>query len=132
MSQTFGARLIEERDRLKLSQSDICELTGINRKTQFAYEKDLRYPDAGYLMTLLQNGFDIAYMLTAIRPPRYGAIDEGLLCAVLTAVDAALASIGRTFENDKKAKLIALVYQTSAEKGTVDPVVVQKAIALAS
>jgi transcriptional regulator with XRE-family HTH domain len=130
MPSSFGSRLVEQRDRLGLTQGDICELTGINRKTQFAYEKDQRYPDAGYLTTLLKHGFDVSYLLTGERPPRYGAIHEELLCAVLTAVDATVTSAGHSIAPEKKAKLVALVYQTSAENGQVDPLVVQKAVGL--
>ncbi|CAE6926176.1 hypothetical protein R69927_06858 [Paraburkholderia domus] len=132
MPYSFGARLIEERDRLGLTQGDICESTGINRKTQFAYERDHRYPDAGYLMTLLKQGFDVSYMLSGERPPRYGTVHEDLLCNVLVAVDTGLSRVGRSIDAARKAKLVALLYQTSSETGQVDPIVVQKAIDLLS
>lgn len=124
--------MIEERDRLDLTQGDICESTGINRKTQFAYERDHRYPDAGYLMTLLKLGFDVPYMLSGERPPRYGTVHEELLCNVLVAVDTGLSRAGRSLNASRKAKLVALVYQTASETGQVDQIVAQKAIDLLS
>lgn len=132
MTSTFGARLLEERDRLGLTQTDICEWTDINRRTQSAYEKDQRYPDAGYLMTLLEHDFDVAYLLTGKRAPRYGAVDTELLCSVFTAIEAGLQSTIRTLDVNNKARLFSLIYQASSETGTVDPLVVQKAIDLLS
>jgi transcriptional regulator with XRE-family HTH domain len=132
MTLTFGARLFEERDRLGLTQTDICEWTDINRRTQSAYEKDQRYPDAGYLMTLLEHDFDVSYLLTGKRPPRYGAVDTELLCSVFTAIEAGLQSTSRTLDVNSKARLFSLIYQASSETGSVDPLVVQKAIDLLS
>jgi hypothetical protein len=49
---------------------------------------------------------------------------------VFNAVEAALSAAGQPVDTGKKAKLVALVYQTSAENGQVDPLVVQKAVGL--
>jgi transcriptional regulator with XRE-family HTH domain len=130
MTSTFGSRLLEERDRLRLTQSNICEWTDINRRTQSAYEKDQRYPDAGYLMILLEHGFDVSYLLTGTRPPRHGIVDVELLCNVFTSIEAALQPTKRALDMNDKARLFALVYQASSESGSVDPLVVQKAIEL--
>jgi transcriptional regulator with XRE-family HTH domain len=130
MTSTFGARLLEERDRLRLTQTNICEWTGINRRTQSAYEKDQRYPDAGYLMTLLEHDFDVSYLLTGKRAPRYGTIDTELLCSVFSAIEAGLQSTSRALDVNSKARLFSLIYQASSETGSVDPHVVQKAIDL--
>ncbi|MEM5386698.1 helix-turn-helix transcriptional regulator [Paraburkholderia phymatum] len=130
MTSTFGSRLLEERDRLGLTQTNICEWTDINRRTQSAYEKDQRYPDARYLMTLLEHDFDVSYLLTAKRTSRYGAIDIELLCSVLTAIEACLQSTNCALDVNSKARLCSLIYQASSETGSVDPLVVQKAIDL--
>jgi len=132
MPSTFGSRLAEERDRLGLTQGNISEWTGINRKTQSAYENDQRYPDAGYLMTLIGHGFDVVYLLTSSRPPRYGAVDEQLLRNVFSIIETGASAAGLPMDVEKKAKLFALVYQTSSETGQIDPLIVQKAIALIS
>ncbi|WP_137958832.1 helix-turn-helix domain-containing protein [Burkholderia sp. 4M9327F10] len=130
MTGTVGDRIVAERDRLGIQQGDICAWTGVSRRTQFAYEQGERFPDASYLITLIEHGFDVPYILTGKRPPRYGAIDEDLLRSVFSAVEAALSDAGQTIDTGKKAKLVALVYQTSAENGQVDPLVVQKAVGL--
>lgn len=132
MPSTFGLRLAEERDRLGLTQGNISEWTGINRKTQSAYEKEQRYPDAGYLMTLLEHGFDVSYLLAGKRAPRYGAVDEQLLRSVFAIIETSISAAGHSMDVEKKAKLFALVYQTASETGQVDPLVAQKAIDLLS
>jgi len=132
MPSTFSLRLAEERDRLGLTQGNISEWTGINRKTQSAYEKEQRYPDAGYLMTLLEHGFDVWYLLTGKRAPRYGAVDEQLLQNVFTIIETSISATGHSMDVEKKAKLVALIYQTASETGQVDPLVAQKAIDLIS
>jgi transcriptional regulator with XRE-family HTH domain len=132
MPFTFGSRLVEERDRLGFTQGNIAEWTGINRKTQSAYEKEQRYPDAGYLMTLIEHGVDVAYLLTGKRAARYGAVDEQLLQKVFATIEASISATGIPVDAEKKAKLFALVYQTSSETGQVDPLIVRKAISLIS
>jgi transcriptional regulator with XRE-family HTH domain len=132
MPTTFGLRLAEERNPLGLTQGNISEWTGINRKTQSAYEKEQRYPDAGYLMTLLEHGFDVSYLLTGKRAPRYGAVDEQVLRSVFAIIETSISAAGHSMDVEKKAKLFALVYQTASETGQVDPLVAQKAIDLLS
>ncbi|MEX3968222.1 helix-turn-helix domain-containing protein [Paraburkholderia sp. EG286B] len=132
MPLTFGSRLAEERDRLGFTQGNIAEWTGINRKTQSAYEKEQRYPDAGYLMTLIEHGVDVAYLLTGKRAARYGAVDEQLLQKVFATIEASISDTGIPVDVEKKAKLFALVYQASSETGQVDPLIVRKAISLIS
>jgi transcriptional regulator with XRE-family HTH domain len=130
MRNSMGDRIVAERERLGIQQGDVCTWTGVSRSTQFAYERGERFPDAGYLVTLIEHGFDVPYILTGKRPPRYGAIDEELLRSVFSTVEAALSEAGQFIDTGKKAKLVALLYQTSAENGQVDPVVVQKAVGL--
>ena len=132
MPSTFGSRLVAQRDHLGFSQGDICALTGINRKTQFAYEKDRRYPDAGYLLKLVDANFDVQYILTGQRPPRFSALSQELLQEVLMRVDQELQAAAKVLDATTKAKLAALVYHGAAESGRVDTDLIAKAIALIS
>lgn len=61
--QTIGSRLKAERERIGMSQSDICSLTGVSRKSLFNYENDERSPDAEFLSTLGKSGFDIGFII---------------------------------------------------------------------
>ena len=61
---SIGSRLREERERLGHSQSDLAELGGTQRKSQFNYETDARRPDADYLAAIAASGVDVLYVLT--------------------------------------------------------------------
>jgi transcriptional regulator with XRE-family HTH domain len=63
----IGARLKEERERLKLNQDEFAALGGVKRKTQFNYESGERSPDAAYLSALAAHGVDLQYILTGER-----------------------------------------------------------------
>jgi transcriptional regulator with XRE-family HTH domain len=130
MPETFGARLISERERLGLAQGDMQSIVGVSRRAQFNYEQSVRLPDVGYLAALATHGFDLTYLVTGKRAPRHGYIDEELLRQVLVAIDGALPV--DAIDATKKAKLVALIYQSASETGQVDPILVRKAIDLFS
>lgn len=130
MPSDFSERLVEERRRLSVTQAEIAGWTKIHRKTQSAYEAGESYPDAAYLMTLLEHGFDVAYLLTGQRPPRYGSVDSELLQNVFVAIEHGVAGAKRKITTAEKSKLFSLIYQAASESGRVDPLVLQKAIDL--
>lgn len=65
----FCTRLIEERKRLGLNQSDFGTLGGVTKDSQLNYEKGFRKPDSGYLEAIAAHGVDVGYLLTGIRMP---------------------------------------------------------------
>jgi transcriptional regulator with XRE-family HTH domain len=132
MKHTLGARLLEERIRLGLTQADLCSMTGVGRNTQAAYEKDKSHPDSRYLITLLHHGFDALYLLTGRTAAETGFIDESLLCEVFLSVETEISLESRSITPRQKAGIIALVYQASVVGAQIDPAVVKKAVALAS
>ncbi|CAD6550138.1 hypothetical protein LMG27952_04969 [Paraburkholderia hiiakae] len=129
MPETFGSRLLAERERLGLSQGEMHAISGASRRAQFNYEQGVRLPDVGYLAALAQRGFDVLYLVTGTRVMRRGAVDEHMLCRVLVSVDTALEK--RPIDAEKKSKLVALIYQSAADSGQVDQLLVKKAIDLA-
>jgi transcriptional regulator with XRE-family HTH domain len=130
MPITFADRLVAERERLGLSQGDLVAMTTVSRRAQFNYEQGVTLPDVGYLAVLANNGFDIPFLVTGERTPRYGAVDSDLLHRVLAATEAKLAAAKPIVDPAKKARLIALIYQTASEHGRVDDAVLQRAIDL--
>lgn len=76
---SIGGRLRAERDRLGLSQEQLCEamskagVRGATRQTQSRYEKGERSPDAEYLAHLAALGADVEWVLTGGEPPAPGA-----------------------------------------------------------
>lgn len=78
MTCEIGARLAEERRRLKLSQSAMAECGGIVKVTQLNYEMGRRAPDAAYLALVAGAGVDVLYVVTGMRMPRpAAAADDG-------------------------------------------------------
>lgn len=65
---SFGERLREERERLKLSQTDFGLIAKVTKKTQGLYEADKRYPDSTYLTAIASAGVDVGYLLTGNLP----------------------------------------------------------------
>jgi transcriptional regulator with XRE-family HTH domain len=66
----LGARLREERDRLKLTQPEMAALVGVRKGTQIAWEKGASAPDAAQLNVLLARGVDVIYVLSGLRVPK--------------------------------------------------------------
>lgn len=64
---TFGDRLKEERERLRLNQTALGELGGVRKQAQLHYESGKRFPDANYLAAVAGAGVDVVYALTGER-----------------------------------------------------------------
>lgn len=64
---TIGARLLEERKRLKLSQPAFAALAGQGKHSQIRYEADERLPDGNYFAAIANAGADIHYIITGKR-----------------------------------------------------------------
>lgn len=64
---TFGGRIVSEREKLGFSQIDLRLKTGVSKSTQIKYEAGTSYPDAEYLMTLDRIGLDVMYILTGLK-----------------------------------------------------------------
>jgi len=58
-----GARLREERQRLKLSQEAFAEQVGVHRRTQVNYESGEREPDDAYYQAAARLGVSLSYVL---------------------------------------------------------------------
>ncbi|WAR43619.1 helix-turn-helix domain-containing protein [Methylomonas rapida] len=64
---TIGARLREERERLKISQTPFAEAGGATKQTQHAYESNKTTPKGRYLAKVAALGVDVGYVITGIR-----------------------------------------------------------------
>ncbi len=60
---SFGRRLREARDRLRLTQEQFAELGGVKRVSQHLYEQDARVPDLNYLLRLKEHGVDVGHLV---------------------------------------------------------------------
>jgi transcriptional regulator with XRE-family HTH domain len=83
-----GLRLREERDRIRLTQTELATLAGVTRSAQGNYESGARVPDAAYLMRAAAAGVDVLYVLTGRRAPVPGGEEEALLARYRAAPPA--------------------------------------------
>ena len=79
---TIGARLLEERTRMGMNQTEFAARGGVGKATQINYEKGERIPDASYLQAIGAAGADVLYIVTARR----SAESEGRLSEAESAL----------------------------------------------
>ncbi|ACR32481.1 helix-turn-helix domain-containing protein [Burkholderia glumae] len=105
MEDSVGARLREERTRLKLSQTAFADLAGVTKATQGNYETNKRSPDTTYLAAVARNGVDIQYVVTGQRAAHSGvAVDT-----VKSAVEKAFTMVSAANVAITPAQLAAMV-----------------------
>jgi transcriptional regulator with XRE-family HTH domain len=63
----IGQRLKQERLRLKLSQSALGTIGGVETNAQGNYENGVRSPRADYLSKIAQAGVDVAFVVTGLK-----------------------------------------------------------------
>ncbi|UZJ58795.1 XRE family transcriptional regulator [Pseudomonas sp. KU26590] len=63
----IGLRLRQERNRLKLSQSAMGAIGGVETNAQGNYENGTRSPKADYLLRIAQAGVDLNYVMSGNR-----------------------------------------------------------------
>ncbi len=63
----LGARLREERQRLKLSQVVLAKEVAVSKPTMIAWEKGNTSPTAVQMSRMSELGFDVLYVLTGQR-----------------------------------------------------------------
>ena len=64
---TIADRLLEERNRLGMNQTEFAQLGSVGKTTQINYEKGERFPDAAYLAAVASVGVDVLYVVTGKR-----------------------------------------------------------------
>lgn len=65
----IGARLKEERRRVRRTQQEVADFAAVDRNTQINYEAGHTAPPADYLQRIEQLGLDPCYIITGRRPP---------------------------------------------------------------
>ncbi len=72
----FGNRLKEERERLKLNQTEFGKVCNVRQQAQLKYEKGERQPKSDYLQKASEIGVDINYLFTGQRTTNSLSDDE--------------------------------------------------------
>lgn len=107
---TFGDRLKQERERLRMNQTAFGELGGVRKQAQLHYESNKRSPDAEYLAAIAVAGVDVAYVVTgargsnvAVSPTEMALLDNYRNSAVdvQRGVSKLLAETGHALERSR-------------------------------
>ena len=106
----IGPRLREERTRLKLSQSALGTLGGVETNAQGNYESGARSPKADYLLRIAEAGVDIYYVLTSVRSPPEDTIAHALTPTRGAATDEHLGKVTHQLHRNLHG-LIEALYQ---------------------
>ena len=127
--KTFGGRLVKLRKSLGLTQAKFATKHGVSRATQVSYEHDRTYPNANYLTSLKDSGYDVEGLLarSAVLEAPDRIYGEGadfqsnltrLQVAVKTVNDAC-ARIGDIGVPVDMPFLVELVYSRELDEETV-------------
>lgn len=69
----IGRRLLKERERLGLTQTEMGKAGGVGKTTQIKYEGGVSYPTAAYLEAMDQIDVDVLYVVTGNKALRSAA-----------------------------------------------------------
>ncbi|OAQ15008.1 XRE family transcriptional regulator [Bibersteinia trehalosi Y31] len=107
---TFGDRLKNEREKLKLTQEQLGAIGGVKRLAQANYENGKRQPDTTYLAEIAKVGVDILYVILGTKANTTINEEELLLLQKFRNAEPAVrkfmlyggeaTSIGQNFEGD--------------------------------
>lgn len=126
----FGHRLREERLRVGLSQDECAAVGGISGRSQSAYEKDDRVPDANYLVAVRGIGVDAWYVLTGERSVGASSTAEPTVGSAGDRTDAdetELLDMYRQLNEGAKAALFAFLGTMSTTDSTTASPIAKRA-----
>ena len=76
---SVGKRLLEERERLEMSQVEFFNACGVTKKAQFNFENDRNLPGGAYLIEAARLGVDVQYVLTGVRSLNYSRREQAVV-----------------------------------------------------
>jgi transcriptional regulator with XRE-family HTH domain len=118
----FGKRLRSERNRLKLSQTQVAIAGGVSKTTQVAYEADTHVPDLTYLTRVEDVGLDKIFLITGITTSAFveKEFDWILLGEICEALIEWAGENGVQIPPHKFSDLLRLLYREFSETKTIE------------
>ncbi|KTC58231.1 helix-turn-helix domain-containing protein [Pseudomonas savastanoi] len=113
----IGPRLKKERLRLKLSQSALGAIGGVETNAQGNYENGIRSPRADYLSSISNAGVDVAYVVTGLGSPAV-TTPNSQACSPLNRVVARLH--GNLHEVTQNLYHVTRLIESNAGDSNVD------------
>jgi transcriptional regulator with XRE-family HTH domain len=119
----FGARLVQERKRLGISQAALARAADVAKPTQLAYEQGERLPGLDYLMRATAVGMDFWFLVWEVphRTKALEFIDWERLAVIHERIDEWARDNDLTVTARKRVDLARVVYAVCLEKSTFDP-----------
>lgn len=118
---SFGRRLREARDRLRLTQEQFAELGGVKRVSQHLYEQDARVPDLNYLLRLKEHGIDVGHLVLGSNAGHSAATPNStdLYVAAFRTVDEfAKDDAGNPLPYAERERFFSFLCATLSQTGT--------------
>lgn len=133
----LGERIKKERERLGHTQEEWASHTGVHRNTQAKYEKGDAVPDINYLSAIDELGADIGFVLTGEKTIYRTLSDEQdaeclMIEKIVELTEDAIMRGGYLLSNQKKARVISMLYRSFIQHGDVDKAVINDAVKLAA
>lgn len=108
----IGARLLEERKRLGLNQTDFSALGKAAKRAQVRYEAGERSPDLEYLAGIASAGADVLYIITGERRTSSSVSFQPLILRrALEVAEEELQAKPVRLTSTQKAEFITLLYE---------------------
>lgn len=110
----FGARLKEERKKLKLSQSEMADAGSIGRTAQVSYEAGQTFPDVHYLTLIQATGVDMTYILGGSdlkSLSQHHELDWDLVDMAVNEVDTIITAMRENCTHDMRMKFVKDLYE---------------------
>lgn len=132
-AEILGQRLLLERKRLRLTQGQVAEMTGVSRATVSFYESGSSSADARFLAEAMKGGMDVFFVLTGQRLSEEAAkhFDWEFLGAVAESTKAFEKRLGRTLDRDLYWRLLRVLYAHGARDRLIDDATIENAMELA-
>lgn len=115
-------RLKQERERLKLTQTEFGQLGDAGKTTVIAWERGTAYPNAAFLAAVAKAGADIQYIVTGERAAKAGPqppLDTALLRDCIQVLTEGFANRQRKPSSAQMAEAILLAYEIARGDGKV-------------
>lgn len=101
----LGDRLVSERRRLGLHQTQVSEQLGISVVTLSNYENGKRVPDVAMLATMAKLGYDVGYLLWARRESQGDGLSDD---------EAAWLALYHALSDDDRVRVRTMVQALAA------------------
>lgn len=132
----IGARIRDERTRLKLGVVEFAHFGGVSDRSQRNYENGERVPDAEYLSRIqTMTDVDVEYILSGERSVYQNYADEierqcDTVEHVVLMLEGALSTRGAALDASQKAKCARWLYRAAKHGAPITETVIDELLSM--